>query len=210
VFGGDTSAVLDNVNNTISGAGQLGGGALTLHNEGVIDASGTNAMVIDTGTNAVVNSGILRASGSGGLVVESAVTGDPLTGPGRAEIGNGSRLEFGAASDARVSFDNGAAGTLTLDRSAEFTGTVAGFDGYDAIDLADIVGGQTALYAANADNSGGTLIVRDSAENVLTSLALLGQYAAGTGFTTAADSSGGTVVTLQHPEQQHLVPNPIV
>jgi hypothetical protein len=54
------------------------------------------------------------------------------------------------------------------------------------------------------------LTVRDGADHVLTSLALLGQYAAGTGFTTAADSSGGTVVTLHHPEQQHLVPNPVV
>src|SRR5205085_5653089 len=166
---------------TISGAGRIGNGVLTLHNEGTIEATGANALVIDTGTNAVVNTGILRASGSGGLVIESTVTGDPLTGAGRAEIGDGSSVEFGAASDARVSFDNGAAGTLTLDRSAEFTGTVAGFDGYDAIDLADIVGGQTALYAANADNSGGTLIVRDSAENVLTSLGMLGKYAAGTG-----------------------------
>src|SRR6266550_7269323 len=45
VFGGDASAVLDNVDNTISGAGQLGGGALTLKNEGTIAATGSNALV---------------------------------------------------------------------------------------------------------------------------------------------------------------------
>src|SRR5205807_5226986 len=59
VFGGDPSAMLTNVDNTISGAGQLGGGQLTLVNEGTILANGSNALVIDTGTNAVGNSGTL-------------------------------------------------------------------------------------------------------------------------------------------------------
>src|SRR5260221_2922658 len=106
VFGGDPSAILTNVDNTISGAGQLGQGSLTLDNQGTIDATGANALVIDTGANAIVNTGTLKASGAGGLVVDSA-----LTGGGKAEIGVSS-LEFAAGSDAAVSFDAGAAGTL--------------------------------------------------------------------------------------------------
>ena len=40
---------LTNVDNTISGAGQIGAGQMTLINEGTIIATGTNALVIDTG-----------------------------------------------------------------------------------------------------------------------------------------------------------------
>src|SRR5206468_7815063 len=66
VFGGDASAVLDNVDNTISGAGQLGAGSLTLKNEGVIAATGSNALVLNTGANVITNTGTLAASGAGG------------------------------------------------------------------------------------------------------------------------------------------------
>src|SRR5204863_7594866 len=56
VFGGYASAVLDNVDNRISGAGHLGNGQMTLHNEGTIEATGWNALVIATLTNAIVKS----------------------------------------------------------------------------------------------------------------------------------------------------------
>jgi hypothetical protein len=73
IFGGDTSAVLTNLDNTIAGAGQLGAGALTLVNSGTILANQSNALVIDTGSNVVSNSGTLEATGSGGLSVAGAV-----------------------------------------------------------------------------------------------------------------------------------------
>jgi multidrug efflux pump subunit AcrA (membrane-fusion protein) len=83
VFGGDPSAVLDNADNRGSGAGQLRAGALTLRNEGVIDANGANALVIDTGTNAVVNTGTIEASGAGGLAPGMSVTAEIRTGERR-------------------------------------------------------------------------------------------------------------------------------
>ena len=60
----------------------------------------------------------------------------------------------------------------------------------------------TLGYAANAGGTGGTLTVSDGTHSA--SLALLGQYAAAD-FATAADTSGGTVVTLADPTQSHLV-----
>ena len=69
IFGGAPEAVLNNVDNTISGAGQIGGGQLTLVNAGTIDANGSHALVIDTGSIDVTNSGVLEASGSGGLII---------------------------------------------------------------------------------------------------------------------------------------------
>jgi hypothetical protein len=211
IFGGDPSAVLDNVDNTISGAGQLGQGQLTLHNEGTIAATGTNALVIDTGANAVVNTGLLKATGAGGLVVDSAVAGDPaMPGSDKAEIGVGSSIEFAQASDAAVSFDAGttstAASTLKLDQSGTFGGSIAGFALGDKIDLADLVDGARATlgYAANNDNSGGTLTVGDAAGTHTVSLALLGQYAAAD-FVAGSDGHGGTLVTHVDPSQPIIV-----
>src|SRR5262249_42206822 len=56
IAGTTPDATLTNVDNTISGAGQFGEGQLTLHNQGTIIASGSNALTIDTGANEVVNS----------------------------------------------------------------------------------------------------------------------------------------------------------
>ena len=222
VFGGDPSAILTNVDNTISGAGQLGNGQLTLDNEGIIDATGTNALVIDTGANTVTNSGTLEATGAGGLDIKSALANTGTlwanggnvavegaeTGGGSAEISGSGILEFGAASDAAVTFDATAAGTLKLDQSANFSGTVAGLGQGNSLDLADIAfgAGTTVAYTANAAGTGGTLAVSDGAHTA--NLALLGQYAAA-GFQTSADQGGGTVVIYSSQvAQQPLLTNP--
>ena len=70
--------VLENVNNTIYGAGSIGdgGGDLKLINDsdGVIDAnvrSGT--LTIDTGSHHIVNEGLLEATHGGSLVIDSNV-----------------------------------------------------------------------------------------------------------------------------------------
>jgi hypothetical protein len=208
VFGGDASAMLDNVDNTISGAGQLGQGQLTLHNEGTIAATGANALVIDTGANAIVNSGTLEANGSGGLVLNSALSNSgtlwansgsltvegAVTGSGNARVSGKATLEFAAVSNANTSFDAGAAGTLMLDQSGAFTGTIAGLAQGDRLNLADIgfSAAPTLGYAANPAGTGGTLTITDGSHT--TNLALLGQYASA-GFQAAADQGGGTIVT---------------
>ena len=56
IAGTTVDVTLVNVDNTISGAGQIGAGQLTLINEGMVDATGVNALTIDTGVNAVTNS----------------------------------------------------------------------------------------------------------------------------------------------------------
>ena len=73
ITGASLDVTLTNVDNTISGSGQLGMGQLTLVNEGTIDATGANALTIDTGANVVTNTGTLEATGSGGLTVLSAI-----------------------------------------------------------------------------------------------------------------------------------------
>ncbi|MFV0934785.1 VCBS domain-containing protein, partial [Pseudomonas jessenii] len=203
IFGGSADTVLTNADNTISGAGQLGAGQMMLVNSGLIHASGVNALVIDTGNSAVTNTGVLQASGSGGLVIESALVnsgslwandgnitihGD-AQGGGRATISGSAMLEFGAASDQHVTFDSGAAGTLKLDVSTAFSGSVSGFAEGDSLDFGDVAfGANTQItYAANDTGTGGLLIVNDGAHAA--QVALNGQYAAA-GLQANAEGSG--------------------
>ena len=93
---------LTNVDNTISGAGQLGDGWTTLINQGTIIATGTHALTIDTGSNVVINSGVLEATGPGSLIVNSDVSNSGLIW---ADGGNitieGSRHRDGRRADQR-------------------------------------------------------------------------------------------------------------
>ena len=73
-------ATFVNIDNTISGAGQIGLGDpnLLLINEGTINANGTNSLIIATGTNAIDNKGLLESTGAGGLFVESNIANDGI------------------------------------------------------------------------------------------------------------------------------------
>ncbi|WP_206736216.1 cadherin domain-containing protein, partial [Bradyrhizobium betae] len=208
ITGTASDVTLTNVDNTISGAGQLGAGLLTVVNQGTIDATGTNSLVIDTGTNAVINSGTLEATGTGGLEVHSDVintgvlwaNGGNITidgnvsGNGTAQISGSATLEFGAASSANVAVDAQATGTIVLHDSFDFSGAVSGFNGDDHLDLLDVAfgTGATASYVANQDGAGGTLSVTDGIHTA--NIILLGQYDPA-GFQTEADKNTGTLIS---------------
>ncbi|WP_404561362.1 VCBS domain-containing protein [Bradyrhizobium elkanii] len=208
IAGTAPNVTLDNVDNVISGAGQLGQGSLTLSNEGTIDATGTHALVIDTGTNVIANAGTLEATGAGGLVLASAVTNSGLiwanggtvtaagevTGSGNALISGAGTIEFGSASAAGVTFDTTAAGHLILDDAFHFSGTVSGLDGNDDIDIKGISfgAGTTLSFTENQAGTGGTLTVSDGVHTA--NIVLLGQYDP-TGFAEKADTTNGTVIT---------------
>ncbi len=97
---------------------------------------------------------------------------------------------------------------LKVDHAADFSGAVAGFDGSDVLDLADVAFGKntTLGYAANSSNTGGTLTVSDGAHTA--NITLLGQYMAGS-FVMSADGFGGTHIqdpppaTLMLTHSQH-------
>ena len=67
----DNSASLDNVDNTISGAGSISANFTSLTNEaqGVIDATGTNGLLLSVPT--VTNKGLLEDTGTGGLQISN-------------------------------------------------------------------------------------------------------------------------------------------
>jgi hypothetical protein len=66
IYGSSLATPLDNVNDTISGAGQIGYGLLTLTNTGTIIATGTNPLVLNV-ASPFTNQGSLIATGSGGM-----------------------------------------------------------------------------------------------------------------------------------------------
>jgi hypothetical protein len=169
VAAASTGGALDNIDNIVSGSGEIGGGGpLTVINEigGTINANGTNAFVIhassltnrgliesttarfniiggtvtNTGTlqanvgttlkifAGVANAGTLDANG-GDLIVTAKVTGAGKLGTGGASIEGGGTIEFGAASNQKVTFATGASGMLKLDKAESYNGTVIGFSG---------------------------------------------------------------------------------
>ncbi|WP_168212815.1 MULTISPECIES: FecR domain-containing protein [unclassified Bradyrhizobium] len=206
ISGTSSGVTLDNEDNTISGAGQLGNGELTLTNAGTIDATGTHALTIDTGANSVINSGILEASGGGGLTVASSIVnsgvlwanGSTLTvqgqvsGNGTAVIDGTATLDLEASATVNVTFGSGA-GTLKLGDSFHFNGTIAGFGGADVIDLAHVEFGTASLsYHENVGGTGGTLTISDGVH--ISELSLVGNYSADN-FSLAPDLIKGTAIT---------------
>jgi hypothetical protein len=195
ITGTGPSDVLTNVDNTISGSGQIGtgDGNLTLVNEahGVVNADVAGAaLVLDTG-HAIVNAGLLEATNGGVLQADDAVNG------GNANIAGGI-VAFEAQANVNVTFDNGSSGTdygkLDLGHAESFTGTISGFSGTDAahsdvVDLADI-NFNSAQFAETYHANTGVLTVTDGANSAsLTFDGLLGA------LNFASDGNGGTDIT---------------
>jgi hypothetical protein len=92
-------------------------------------------------------------------------------------------------------------GTLQLDDSQSFHGTVAGFGLPDQIDFRDIPFGSGTTVSwhqlTSGANASGSLTVADG--GLTATVTLLGQYLAGAppmgNFTSAPDNRGGTLVT---------------
>jgi hypothetical protein len=200
------TVTLTNVDNTISGAGNLGGGSLTLINGGTILADGVNALIIDTGSNVVTNSGTIAASGLGGLQIAGGIANDGLllangssiliggdvSGSGHVELSGSSSVEFVGGSTNAVALDGGATGLIVFDHSSSFTGSISGLNGDDRLDLRDLAFSADATLSYTDDGAGGgVLTVSDGARSV--QLHLLGSYDA-THFTLGADGQGGLTI----------------
>jgi large repetitive protein len=209
ISGSLPGVTLTNLDNTISGAGQLGAGQMMLVNDDTIVATGIHALVIDTGANVVTNSGTLAATGSGGLIVNSDIANSGLiwahgghitingavTGSGHVMISGAGGLGFGAASSADVIFAADAAGRLTLEHAAYFTGTISGFSSDDQIDLANINYATASLYNVtySASTHITTLVITDGTS--ANTLQFVGNYTVHTAWHFSSDGNGGTLLT---------------
>ena len=222
IYGTGTLDNLDNTIEGAGTIGNAENPGFALTNSGLIDATGANALQIMPDGAAFTNTstGVLEASGSGGLNLFGTGVNVPgvlmndgelfanggsirilnglvIEGSGTDRISGSSSLQFSVAAtntSQTVIFDAGATGTLDLENSQMFQGSIQGLstDAQNAIDLADISfsGNPTATFSGNA--SSGVLTVVSGAES--TQLDLIGNYL-GLHFGTATDGQGGTIVT---------------
>ena len=123
------------------------------------------------------------------LVALEPVFQQDLNGNGYKTIDAGATLELTSAYNGVVTFA-GSTGTLKLDNSSSFSGTVAGMSGQDTIDLVDINFASAQQPTYSGTNSGGTLTVADGTHTA--NIALSGQYMAS--FVKSADGFGGTLI----------------
>ncbi len=218
---GTTAEILDNFNNVISGYGHIGLGTdlLTLHNEsaGVIDANVSGQMIsIDTGSNTIVNAGTMEATAGGTLQIESSVSNSALieanggtvfvastaviTGTATVTITHGGLAEFAGSStqtlDLNATFSG--AGTLQLDHSQQYGGTISGFGVGDKIDLTDLTysTSETDVWNSTTD----TLTIYNGTHSA--SLIFSGSYNQNS-FSLTSDANHDTEVVLS-PAQASL------
>jgi hypothetical protein len=109
---------------------------------------------------------------------------DPLT------VAQGATLELAAAYAGAVTFA-GTEGTLQLDSSTAFSGTVAGMTGQDTLDLRDVNFANIQQPVLSGTSASGTLTVADGTHTA--NVVLLGNYLAST-FVASSDGHGGTSV----------------
>jgi hypothetical protein len=150
-----------------------------------------------TGESDTLWARLIQANGTSSTWQEFVVT-DPV------DVAPNSTFEVASDFVAPVTFE-GPNGTLQLDDSRAFTGTVAGFGATDQIDLRDIsfVSQMTLGYASNSTGTGGTLTISDGSHRA--ALALLGQYAA-TSFVAVSDGHGGVAIEMPTQQSATLAP----
>ena len=180
---------LTNVNNTISGSGNIGNNAMAFTNQaaGVVNATSAlgNALTIETGTAGVTNLGLMEGSSGGTLQLEDAIANTNGTTNGTIEALNGGTVSLNGAT---VS-----GGTITT----AGTGVVAAYNGSELDGAAHTITNAGNLQVPNNQildmtgtlNNTGTILL-NSAGNV-TELAVNSATATlqGTGTVNLSDNN---------------------
>src|SRR5581483_10567212 len=127
-------------------------------------------------------------NGDGTIGVPPAHSAAATTAP--ISVAAGATIELSAPYAGQVTFE-AASGTLKLDNSSSFSGTVAGMSAQDTIDFADINFASLQQPSFSGNSVGGMLTLTDGTHSA--NIALLGNYIAST-FVTSSDGHGGTYV----------------
>jgi autotransporter passenger strand-loop-strand repeat protein/YD repeat-containing protein len=216
LYGGTVSSALVSsggnlaIDGTVSGATVSSGGSVSVGAWGTLDvASGQTVRNVSVGSGGamVVSSGGVASAttvSGGQITVYGTVSGADVSSGGTVNVSSGGtvngitisggKLELASGSIAGGSpivFTSG--GTLKLDSSVSFGGTISGFALPDDLDLADIAygSGTTLSFTEAGSNLSGTLAVSDGVHTA--QLTLLGHYVTSQ-FTLASDGNGGTLI----------------
>ena len=191
---------------SIFGAGTIDANIVT-DNGATIDASG-GTLLLDSDYT-INNAGLLQATSSGTLQLNGAVNnsgsisanaGSVLVGGGATVTGTASVTitgsgfadfvgAFGSPLLLNAAFSGASAGTLELDHSRQYGGTVSGFATGDAIDLTDLHYANPETVTWTQNGASGTLTISNG--TTTDSLNLAGIYSQGN-FALTSDAGGGT------------------
>ena len=120
IQGGIQGDTLDNLNNTISGAGVFSSNLVLVNaTGGTIDANDANALFIQTGSNVVTNNGVLESTSTGGLILQSTV--DNGTAGSIAATGGGVYLDGTTIEGGTLTASGG--GTIYQENTAGYNGS---------------------------------------------------------------------------------------
>jgi len=187
--GAAATATLINADNSITGAGRLGDRRPTLVNEaaGVVDADGSNALILDTGSGSIVNTGLIEATGAAGLIIrDSSVDG---SSGGVILAADGSRVELRGATILGGALESAGTGSIQIVGAGDvLDGAASSVDNRATV---DILNASTLTVSGTIDNAG--------------SIELSGQGAAATLAVRASGatlSGGGRVSLSGNPANQ--------
>jgi hypothetical protein len=185
IYGAIAGDTLINAGNTIAGSGQLGTGTLTLINDATIDATGGNALYLNTGATAL-NNALMEATGPGGLIIQSRVDssgGGTILAASAAVVLNGGTLAGGLVQTTGT----GAvyvSGSGTLDGTAQ---TVTN-DGIISVD------DQATLDLLGTITNAGTISLNNNDYYTFLEVASAAATLTG-GGTVLLDNGGGNFIT---------------
>ncbi len=203
IFG---STSLTNVNNTISGSGNIGNGSMAFTNQasGVVDAvsASGNILTISPGSGGVTNLGLMEASSGGTLSLQGAYTNSNGATSGTIEALNGGSVVLNGATIAGGKLITAGTGTMiaenaTLDGSTNAITTSSNLQVPNAFNLS-IAGtiNNNGPLSLNSTNSYTQLLVNSAATTLQ-----------GTGSITLSDSdynliqanTSGNQLTIAQP-----------
>jgi hypothetical protein len=175
---------LINVNNTISGAGQLGVGSLTLVNQaaGVINANQAagllvaGQLILNTSNSILTNAGLLESTNTGGLLIQNTAVNN--AGGTVLATGASSFVDLGASTIQGGTLLTAAGGTIETVSASGLDGITNGVLNNKGIVL---VNSQTRLDLAGVINNTGTINVDQEGNSGSTSIRLTSQEVTLTG-----------------------------
>jgi fibronectin-binding autotransporter adhesin len=183
---------LTNVNNTISGSGNIGNGNMGLINDaaGIVDAvsASGNSLVINSGSAGTANVGLMEASGGGTLVLDGTVTNtgtiDALAG-GVVNL-NGTDLIGGTLTSVGTGFINAVSGAI-LDGSSTHPITLTAGSNLFLVD-------NQSMSALGTLTNNGTLTINSTGDNTI--------FNVGTGNTLTLTGTG--ILQLSNHTQNYI------
>ncbi len=223
IFGQSGFDTLINVNNTISGAGQLGSTQMTLVNatNGVILGNQnptflqTGQLTIDTAgnpTNVVLNAGILESTAAGGLLIRDTTvnnTGGTLGSVGTIEaVGAGAVVDLAGATIQGGTLATSGGGVIQTIIEANFS-NIGTLDGLSLTPVNNtgtvLVNDQTVLSLLGTINNTGTILVDQESAGGNTEIRLDSQFVTlkGGGQVQMSNNAGGAI--FGHVASQTLI-----